>query len=108
MLTQLIEARDALPGDDPEGERLDRVAATITQQHRAAVGQLETLRLQLLRAVALRTVTADLGDEIAAACDAQRDLLAGIAGAVEVRAALGRPPRRSSVHHTPTPSPVLP
>lgn len=108
MLTRLVEARDALPGDDPEGERLDRVAATITQQHRAAVGQLETLRLQLLRAVALRTVTADLGDEIAAACDAERALLAGIAGAVEVRAALARPPRRSSVQHTPTPSPVLP
>lgn len=107
---ELVDACAALPDGHPEIQRLEATADQVTTQHRDAIGQLESLRMQLLRAVSSRTVTTDLADEIAAAREAERRLLHGIAGANEARTALGKPGRRDpfAATPTPTPTPVVP
>lgn len=103
----LTESQMGLPREHPEWRRIEDVTADVTRQHRDAVARLESLRMQLLRSVALRTVTSDLANEIAAAREAEQALLFGLAGVNEARAAIGRSVRREPLRQTPTPSPAL-
>jgi serine/threonine-protein kinase len=104
----VLEERDRLAHDHAEWARLDATADDLEIRHRAAVTRLETLRLQLLRAVSLRTITTDLRDEIAGAREAERALLHGIAGAAETRAAIERRTRRDPLLQPTTPTPATP
>jgi serine/threonine-protein kinase len=104
----VLAARDRLEDGHKERGRLDATATDLETRHREAVTRLETLRLQLLRAVSLRTVTSDLREEIVAAREAERALLHGIAGAAETRAAMERRARRDPLLQAPTPTPATP
>lgn len=104
----LAEAQSRIPQEHPEWQRIEMLVGEINDRHRETVGRLESLRLQLLRSVAARSVTTDMAAEIAAARETEQALIFGLAGANEARRALGRPPRREPLAHTPTPSPALP
>jgi serine/threonine-protein kinase len=104
----VVAARDRLDHGHDEWGRLDATATDLETRHREAVTRLETLRLQLLRAVSLRTVTSDLRQEIVAAREAERALLHGIVGAAETRAAMQRRARRDPLLQAPTPTPATP
>lgn len=105
LLVRLTEAADALAPGDAEARRLAALVEATTARHREAVARLESLRLQLLRSVALRSITADLTEEIRAARVAEQEVLHGIAGATAVRTALAKP-RRDPERRTPTPTPT--
>lgn len=105
MITRLREACDALPPHHPEVPPVDGVLHQLERQHREAVAQLESLRLHLLRSVSARAITTDLTAELAAAREAERLVLHGVAGAAAARAALGRT-LRGVTRGTPTPSPT--
>lgn len=105
MLGHLTTAQAALPEDASEHRSLGETVEAVRAQHRQAVSALETLRLQMLRAVSSRSVTAELGHEIAAAREAEQALVHGLAGLHETRAAIGRAARRSMRALTPTPTP---
>lgn len=108
MRDAVLTARDRLDHGHDEWGRLDATATDLEARHRVTVTRLETLRLQLLRAVSLRAVTMDLREEIAAAREAERALIHGIAGATETRAALERHPRRDPLLQATTPTPATP
>jgi len=108
LRTAVLEARDRLLPDHGEWGRLDATAGDLEARHRVTVTRLETLRLQLLRAVSLRAVTTDLREEIAAAREAERALIHGIAGAAETRAAIERRARRDPLLQATTPTPATP
>ncbi len=110
LANDLADAQSLLPVGHPEAARLAQVAAEVSRHHREAVARLESLRLHLLRAVSLATVTTDLAQEIVAAREAERLLLFELAGANEARLAIGKAARSESLGSlaTPTPSPVMP
>lgn len=89
--------------DPPESRRLDALRVQVQQRQREAITELERLRLHLLRAVAERRATEDLTQQLAAAQELERTLLADLAGHATLRRMLSGTARPTP---SPTPSPV--
>jgi hypothetical protein len=100
-------AQDVAPHDPEEGQRLDGMRAQVLERQRDAITALERLRLQLLRAVAERRLTADLTLHLQLAHELERSLLADLAGHAELWRYLSRTSRPERLTTpTPTPSPT--